>query len=141
MRYISVCTSVLVTLVSCQPAQSGGTSAAVRRDTAPARPPLVCGLQSLPAITVHVRDSASGGAVGQPTVLVVRDGAYVDSTDSRSGLNDPTTLFAAWDRPGTYRVAVRAPGYVPWVRDHVKVPQGQCRAEGVRLEVALRRHD
>lgn len=51
--------------------------------------------------------------------ITVRDGAYVETfSGSRAA--------AASERPGTYSVTIRAPGYQAWQRDNIRV-----REEGV----------
>lgn len=50
--------------------------------------------------------------------LIVQDGAYADTT--------PLLMGAAPDRPGTYTVVVRLPGYREWRRSRVRVPRQTC---------------
>ena len=63
------------------------------------------------------------------SVLIARDGEYVDSTSVAWG--------AARERAGTYDIVVRAPGYREWRRDGVRVPERLCDLKRARLKARL----
>jgi hypothetical protein len=63
------------------------------------------------------------------SVLIARDGDYVDSTSVAWG--------AARERAGTYDIVVRAPGYREWRRDGVRVPERLCDLKRARLKARL----
>lgn len=67
------------------------------------------------------------------SVLIVRDGDFVDSTSLARG--------AAYERAGVYDVTVRAPGYREWRRRGVRVPERLCDLKRARLKARLSRVD
>ncbi len=93
----------------------------------------------VPAVRVLVNDSASGAPAASGAQLLVRDGAYVDSTAFPPGHPelDATPLIGADNRPGTYQVTVRKPGYWDWSRSGVKVTEGRCNVNTVKLTARL----
>jgi hypothetical protein len=81
------------------------------------------------AVDARTGRALTGDAPGR-TVLIVRDGAYVDSSSLAWG--------AARERAGTYEVVLRAPGYHEWRRDGVRVPERLCDFKRARLKASLR---
>lgn len=63
----------------------------------------------------------------------MRDGDYVDTTSLTRG--------AAYERPGTYDVVLRVPGYQEWTRNGVQAPQRLCAVRQARLWAKLERLD
>jgi hypothetical protein len=70
-----------------------------------------------PIIDARTREKIPDEIAGTGT-LIVQDGAYADTT--------PLLIGAAPDRPGTYTVVVRLPGYREWRRSRVRVPRRPC---------------
>ena len=91
-----------------------------------------CTAQFVPAVVVEVRDSVTqvplAGARG-----IVQDGTFIDSLRPSGG----STLQAAGERPGTYRVAVGHAGYADWVVTGVRVQRDICHVVTVTLQAAL----
>ena len=86
-----------------------------------------CATFSSPAIFALPVDSISGEAITEPVVTgIAREGAYADTTKTGQETAPPGLAFA-WDRPGTYRLELSAPGYTTWVLDDIVVSrQGRC---------------
>jgi hypothetical protein len=61
--------------------------------------------------------------------LIVRDGAYMDTT--------PLLMGAAPDRPGTYTIVARRPGYREWRRSRVHVPRRPCTVRTIFVRAVL----
>ncbi len=101
--------------------------------------PLTCVSVPAAAVTVLVKDSASGVPAASGARLVVRDGSYVDSTSYPAGHPeiDAIALGAGWNRPGIYEITVRKAGYWDWVRSGVKVTEGRCNVDTARLTARL----
>ena len=94
-------------------------------------------------LTVTVVDSVTS-APPASAVLLARSGAFVDSvgpaTPVVGSLNGPPVLVlsAAGERPGTYDLTVRAPGYRDWTRTGVEVTADECHVHGVPVTARLR---
>ena len=109
---------------------------AVRVDLAPT--PLtsgrVCTTDALPGIVLRLV-----GAVLQDSVTVravATDGRYRDDADRDAVmLRDGLTL--AHERPGTYTVAVSAPGYQLWRRRRIRVPAATDGCHHVQPKVVM----
>ncbi|CAN5274471.1 hypothetical protein BH24GEM2_BH24GEM2_12310 [soil metagenome] len=85
------------------------------------------------AVNVTVEDARTGRRLeGVPVTLVVREGVYADSMRGDLGI-----VSAASERPGTYHVTVRAPGYRTWTAEGVKATQGRCELIPARLRARL----
>lgn len=86
-----------------------------------------CDNFSSPAIFALPLDSLTGQAIFDPVVTgIATDGTYADTTKTGVETAAPELAFA-WDRPGTYRLEVTAPGYAPWSLDSIIVRrQGRC---------------
>jgi hypothetical protein len=97
-----------------------------------------CTLTIRPAITVEVREMASGRPLADSAAGVARSGAYVDSlkpfmSDSVGTL----TALQAYGPAGTYRVELRRPGFQDWVREGVRVTANRCGDNTVALRADL----
>ena len=94
-------------------------------------------------VTVEVVDSATGQPAAFGASGWVRDGQYVDSLqivgfaggDSLSA----SLLAAAEERPGTYEVFVRKPGYLDWRLPGVFARDGECGVSTARVVARLLR--
>ena len=96
--------------------------------------PLVCTEEYRAGITVEVTDSATGLPAADGATLTVTEGAYTESwTDAFGG----STLAGAWERAGTYDVAVAKDGYHTWIRTGVFVDADECHVISVALDAAL----
>jgi hypothetical protein len=87
-------------------------------------------------LIVQPRDSLTGGALTAPATVVVRGGGFADSVLT---LGPGEGWSTAGERPGTYRVVVRAPGYAEWARDGVVVGHDGCHVIPVTLVARLQR--
>ena len=98
----------------------------------------LCTAHIAPGITVTIVDSVSGDPRAAEAVAVAREGTFVDTL--RPGGHQGGVLISlqgADERPGTYEVVVRAPGYADWVRRNVFVRPGECHVKLVQLEARL----
>jgi hypothetical protein len=95
-------------------------------------------------LNVTVVDSVTS-APPASAVLIARTGAAVDSVGPAAPqpvvLNGPPVLLlgAAGERPGTYDLTVRAPGYRDWTRNGVKVTADECHVRGIAVTARLQR--
>jgi len=106
--------------------------------------PLTVECLSVPVagLRVAVVDSITLSPPAEAT-LVARSPAFVDSIGpvepSRvtTTQRDTLVLYAAVDRPGTYSVQVRSPGYSEWLRTTVAVTADACHVRTVTLTARL----
>jgi hypothetical protein len=100
---------------------------------------IACETKEIPGILLTVTDSASGGPVAAPDVLIeVMDGSYRESfRQSVTGPGNAAGL--AYERPGTYEVIVTAEGYHTWLRQGIRVRQDGCHVRRVDLTARLQR--
>lgn len=109
--------------------------------------PRECTLDVRPAIEVSIRDAATDEYLAGSASGAVTDGAFRDTLRFSRGHSLPgsdgrtvwTALRAADERPGTYRVEVVVPGYDMWVREGVRVRDGDCHVRTVTLDARLQR--
>jgi hypothetical protein len=102
----------------------------------PVRP--TCTAVAVPGIRVVITDSVSGEPRAMEAVAVAREGAFVDTLDPAvSQGNVLISRQGAYERPGTYEVVVRAPGYLDWARTNVIVTSNECHVNPVQLEARL----
>lgn len=103
----------------------------------------VCTTEARPGIIVTVVDSVTGDPPATAT-FIARSGAYVDSVmRSRAPIvvnGSPVLLIGtAVERPGTYDIVVRSPGYREWTRTGVRVTGDQCHVHLTELTARLQR--
>ncbi len=106
--------------------------------------PLTVECLSVPVagLLVAVVDSITLSPPAEAT-LVARSPAFIDSIGpvepSRvtTTQRDTLVLYAAVDRPGTYSVQVRSPGYSEWLRTTVAVTADACHVRTVTLTARL----
>jgi hypothetical protein len=106
--------------------------------------PLTVECLSVPVagLLVAVVDSITLSPPTEAT-LVARSPAFIDSIGpvepSRvtTTQRDTLVLYAAVDRPGTYSVQVRSPGYGEWLRTTVAVTADACHVRTVTLTARL----
>ena len=98
----------------------------------------LCTAHIAPGITVTIIDSVSGDPRAAEAVAVAHEGTFAD-TLGPAGFqgNVMVSRQGAHERPGTYEVVVRAPGYADWVRRNVFVRPGECHVKAAQLEARL----
>ena len=86
---------------------------------------------------ITVVDSLTGGPPAAPEVhFIVSEGNFRDSTAVRRPNNSVGLLG---ERPGLYRLEIRAEGYKPWVNTRVRVSADECHVQTVELRAPLQR--
>lgn len=91
-----------------------------------------CDTEYVPGIRIGASDARTGLPVDSLSGYV-RDGAYVDSI--QQAWTGPAE--AAGERPGTYEVHLRAPGYVAWDTTGVVATANGCHVGTAELNVHL----
>ena len=105
-------------------------------------PPRACTANIVFGLQVSVVDSLTDVPPAS-ALLIARSGAFVDSlgpTPSGPAYpGGPTVLRfnTAAERPGTYDLTVRAPGYRDWSRTGVKVTKDECHVHTTSLTARL----
>ena len=98
---------------------------------------ITCTTEIGTAIVLTVVDSLTGGLPSAPEMhVIISEGNFRDSTtvrlpDNRIGL--------LGERPGLYRLEIRAEGYKPWVNNRVRVLADECHVRTVELRAPLQR--
>jgi hypothetical protein len=90
-------------------------------------------------VNVFLKDSMSGGWAASGARLMIRDGAYVDSSAmpaNRPDL-DALPLWGAGERAGIYAITVRKPGFVDWEKAGVRVTKNECHVNTRELTAQL----
>ena len=88
-------------------------------------------------LRVTVVDSSTSSPPAEAT-LIARSLAFVDSVGPVQPSSATTTLVLyAVDRPGTYSVQIRSPGYRDWLRPSVDVTADACHVRTVTLTARL----
>lgn len=100
---------------------------------------IACTLEARAAISVEIRDSATAAPLADGAIASVSDGAFSDTLElcGWSGGGAGTIRCGAWERSGTYGVAVTHPGYQAWARSGVVVTRDRCHVQGVALQARL----
>jgi hypothetical protein len=94
----------------------------------------------VPAIVVEVIDAETGAPAAQGVDGRVFDGSYSDSLQpQRSALGVVLSLSGAGERPGTYVIRLRRPGYQDWTMTHVRVTEDACHVRTRLLVARLQR--
>lgn len=103
-------------------------------------PGVICTANFVFGLSVAVQDSTTGAPAASGAELIARDGAYADTAGFPPGRPDldAQPLVSAGERPGTYTVTVRKPGFVDWVRSGVVVTADECHVHTVELTARLR---
>ena len=83
-------------------------------------------------VTVEVSDAVTGEPLEDATGTL-RDGSF--SEEMRR--HPRGILQGAGERPGTYDIAVTAPGHIPWTRDDVEVDFDGCHVTRQRFQAIL----
>lgn len=118
-----VCSVAALYTVACTNPFSGGDCTAV----------------GVSGITVTVIDAITKGAPSATPMVRIEEGSYVEEHAVPFPRSDPPLYTTADERPGTYRVVVRAVGYQDYVLDKIRVVRaGRCNAlKGVRITAPL----
>ncbi|MCC7002932.1 MAG: carboxypeptidase regulatory-like domain-containing protein [Gemmatimonadaceae bacterium] len=106
-------------------------------------PPVTfCNFVGYPAISVSVRDAATGAPIAAGSTLVLVDGSFVDSVtvpeDALDQNSMPLVTPHSIERPGRYQVTVRRAGYQDWRRSDVLVREGDCNVFTLNLTARLK---
>lgn len=90
-------------------------------------------------LLVIVVDSASGGLITpERFTLILSEGSFVDSTTvTNQTISNPVAL--AGERPGVYRLEIRATGFRNWAQDGIRVTEDECHVRPVELRARLQR--
>ena len=97
-----------------------------------------CDAVSKPGIVLTIVDGATGNPIEEATVIAT-EGSYSETVNLPSSPPAPGHAVLAFERPGTYRVEVQAPGYLPWIMSSVRVTRDDCHVETVVLTAQLTR--
>jgi hypothetical protein len=95
-------------------------------------------------LNVTVVDSVTN-APPASAVLIARSAAFVDSVGPQAPMqfvqNGPPVLLlsSAGEKPGTYDLTVRSPGYQDWIRTGVEVTADECHVVPVKLTARLQK--
>lgn len=105
--------------------ESAGVALVVQLRRSDVRLTEVCTTEARAGIVVTVVDSVTGDPPATAT-FVARSGAWADSSlrATLPGVGTQASELVwdtAWERPGTYDVTVRSPGYRDWIRTRVRV--------------------
>jgi hypothetical protein len=95
-----------------------------------------CTLDFRYGVVVEARDSVTGAPAAAGARLIVRDGAYADTSDQLRFV-DPLVLQAAGERGGIYDLTVQKPNYRDWTQRNVWVREDRCHVIPVRVEARL----
>jgi hypothetical protein len=96
-----------------------------------------CDANLVPGISVTVVDKATGISFAGDVTVVATEGSYTETVHPPPLPAGPRLASLAYERPGTYRVEVQAPGYVTWVATNVRVTHDGCHVETVLLTAEL----
>ena len=91
-----------------------------------------CDLVQKPGIALTIVDAVTGNLVEGEVTVIVTDGSYTETVSRQGGI-----VGVAYERPGTYRIEVQGPGYIPWVATNITVTEGDCHVEPVELTAEL----
>lgn len=90
-------------------------------------------------IAIRPVDARTGALITNvPISVTVRDGSYTESL-TRTLQNDQLLIGAAYNRIGTYRVDITAPGFQPFTRTGLRVQHNGCAVVTVLVTAELQR--
>ena len=99
-----------------------------------------CDTSARAGITVQVKDLVTGLGIAEGTFAQIREGYNIVDTLEYCGddsLGNQLTLCGAWERPGTYSLAIEKEAYLPYYLDDIVVLDGVCHVEGVSFTVRM----
>ncbi len=105
--------------------------------------PHFCTAESVPGISVKIYDAETSLPAACGATMWIEAGEYSEKVESDFYHCDgPDSLLSpffsgAHEREGNYTVLILKDGYVPWIKNGVKVTGGQCHVRTVRLEAYL----
>jgi len=91
-----------------------------------------CTLEARAGITLTTIDSLSGQPITTAGSVSAQDGSYIEKA---TGL--PPQYWMAYERKGTYAVAVQVDGFQPWRATNVVVSANSCHVNAVTLTARL----
>lgn len=97
----------------------------------------VCDAILLPGLNITVVDGATGTPFAGDVTVIATEGSYTETINPPALPAGPRLASLAYERPGTYRIEVQAPGYVTWVATNVRVTHDGCHVETVELTAEL----
>jgi hypothetical protein len=100
-----------------------------------------CTSELIMGVGVTMEDSLTGGPVFADSIRVTaEDGTYVETRIVDASEQEPGRISIVEDRPGTYRITVRASGYAPWTAEGVRVRMDDdCHVRSVGIHSRLQR--
>ena len=100
-----------------------------------------CPAIATPALVVTVVDAQSDANITGSATATATDGAFRDSLRAYGNTGTITrpvfTSKVLWQRAGTYRLDVTAPGYAPFARTGIRVRARTCGPETVEVTARL----
>lgn len=97
--------------------------------------PEACSLEAIAGLNVSVVDDSTGRALCAATVTAT-EGSYSETLETFTS-TAPCAHIGAFERAGTYDVAVAANGYVAETVRDVEVEDGGCHVKPATFEVRL----
>lgn len=99
---------------------------------------IICTTEARFGVNLSVKDATTGQLIPEGVRGVLKDGSYLDTLQVFTDIEGRIfSLAGAVERPGTYRIDLTAPGYQPWTRSDVRVPEGRCHVEPVSLQADM----
>ena len=93
---------------------------------------VMCTMEARPALAIVVVDSVTGAGLAATTLALAMEGT---TTDTLAGQD--SVVSGAFERPGSYRIELTAPGYRPWTREGVVVKKDECHVLTERLRALM----
>lgn len=97
----------------------------------------VCVAIPVSAVAVHVRDARTGAFSASNTTLIASSVGYADTVSYGPIPTADSLPLRAGNRPGTYSLLVRKPGYRDWGRSGVTVREAAPPCGGRPVTVEL----
>lgn len=100
-----------------------------------------CRVTGVFGLRLIIEDSITNQATGDSALATAADSAagYIDTLRVAPGAEGRTPegrarlFIGVVDRPGTYTVHVRKPGYVDWTATNVQLAEGACGVEPLEM--------
>ena len=101
--------------------------------------PIACTADLRPGLVVQVRDEQTNAPIAASSIVVIRDGDYVESLAVRvEGGALALSRQGAYERAGTYTVEVSHAGYLTLGIPGVVVPRDQCHVITNTIAASMR---
>ena len=88
----------------------------------------VCTTEFVPGILVLLDDDLSN------VTVTATEGSFTETVNVPPGAS---AVLLVYERPGTYRIEVNAPGYASWTMSTVRVEADDCHVRTVELTAEL----